>query len=42
MSKEAMTKTAQKVINALKKYKYAVLVLLIGVALLLIPFGGKD
>lgn len=39
MDKTKFTKTAQKFIDTLKKYKYAALVLLIGLALLLFPFG---
>lgn len=32
---------ARKIISALKKYKYAALVLVIGLALMLIPFGSE-
>ena len=42
MDKEKLTKTAQKLLDTLKKYKYAALVLVIGLALLLIPFGTEE
>ncbi|MDR0889361.1 MAG: stage III sporulation protein AG [Oscillospiraceae bacterium] len=42
MSKGSFSASAQKIVDALKKYKYAALVVLLGLALLLIPFGGND
>ena len=41
MDKGKWNEWARKIISALKKYKYAALVLVIGLALMLIPFGSE-
>ena len=42
MDKKSIRELPQKLANCLKKYKYAFLVLLLGAALLLLPFGKKQ
>lgn len=42
MNKEALTKAAEKLLGVLKKYKYPLLILLLGLALLLLPFGKTE
>lgn len=42
MDKKLIRELPQKIAGCLKKYKYAFLVLLIGAALLLLPFGKKE
>ena len=39
---ERVNKLSKTILAGLKKYKYAVLVLLLGVALMLLPFGKKE
>lgn len=39
---ERVNELPKKILAGLKKYKYAVLVLLLGVALMLLPFGKKE
>lgn len=39
---ERMNELPKKILAGLKKYKYAVLVVLLGVALMLLPFGKKE
>lgn len=39
---EQLSDLSKKLLTGLKKYKYAVLVLALGIALLLLPFGGED
>lgn len=39
---ERMNELPKKILAGLKKYKYAVLVLLLGIALMLLPFGKKE
>ena len=39
---ERVNELPKKILAALKKYKYAVLVLLLGIALMLLPFGKKE
>ena len=39
---ERVNELPKKILAGLKKYKYAVLVLLLGIALMLLPFGKKE
>ena len=39
---ERVNELPKKILAGLKKYKYAVLILLLGIALMLLPFGKKD
>ena len=39
---EQVNELPKKILAGLKKYKYAVLVLLLGIALMLLPFGKKE
>ena len=39
---ERVNKLSKTILAGLKKYKYAVLVLLLGIALMLLPFGKKE
>ena len=42
MDRKSFSEFSKKVVSTLKKYKYAALVLVIGLALLLIPFRSGD
>ena len=42
MDKMNLKKTTQRLVDVLKKYKYAALVLIIGLVLLLLPLGSSD
>ena len=39
---ERVNKLSKTILAGLKKYKYAVLILLLGIALMLLPFGKKE
>ena len=39
---ERVNELPKKILAGLKKYKYAVLILLLGIALMLLPFGKKE
>lgn len=39
---ERVNELPKKILAGLKKYKYAALILLLGIALMLLPFGKKD
>ena len=42
MDRKSFSEFSKKVVSTLKKYKYAALVLVIGLALLLLPFRSGD